>query len=81
VQIGYETHADHLTVTRTDVRDDLEGCGHGSDLAQGLLETARAEGLAIESRCPFLTHFLLDHADYDDAVWRGDEALEAADAW
>lgn len=67
----FERHPDHLTVTRSEVRSDLEGQGLGSILVRGLLEDVRAEGASIDVDCPFVREYLRRHPDRADVVRSG----------
>lgn len=55
-----------LIVRHTEVPRELEGQGIGSDLARGILEEARARGLKVEARCPFVRAYMKRHPEFDD---------------
>ena len=55
-----------LTVKHTEVPQELEGQGIGSQLARGVLEQARARGLKVVARCPFVNAYMKRHPEYDD---------------
>lgn len=55
-----------LTVKHTEVPQELEGQGIGSQLARGVLEAARARGLKVVARCPFVKAYMKRHPEYDD---------------
>ena len=56
-----------LTVLHTEVPKELNGKGIGSALVRGLLEIARAHGLKVRPRCPFVAGYMDKHAaEYAD---------------
>lgn len=55
-----------LEVRHTEVPPALEGQGIGSRLARGLLEQARARGLKVVARCPFVAGYMKRHPEFDD---------------
>jgi predicted GNAT family acetyltransferase len=55
-----------LEVRHTEVPEALEGRGIGSRLAQGVLKAARARGLKVVPRCPFVAAYMKRHPEYDD---------------
>jgi predicted GNAT family acetyltransferase len=55
-----------LQVLHTEVPQELEGQGIGSKLARGVLDTARARGLKVQARCPFVAAYMKRHPEYDD---------------
>jgi uncharacterized protein len=57
-----------ITFTHTEVPQALSGRGIGSKLVRGALEAARAQGLKVESRCPFVSAFLGKHPEYNDLI-------------
>ena len=55
-----------LSVLHTEVPTALEGQGLGSKLARGVLEIARARGLKVVARCPFVAGYMKRHPEFDD---------------
>ncbi|HEX5780095.1 MAG TPA: GNAT family N-acetyltransferase [Xanthobacteraceae bacterium] len=55
-----------LEIRHTEVPEELEGQGIGSRLARGVLEAARARGLKVVARCPFVAAYMKRHPEYDD---------------
>jgi uncharacterized protein len=55
-----------LTIKHTEVPEELEGQGIGSRLARGALEQARARGLKVVARCPFVSGYMQRHPEFDD---------------
>ena len=68
VQVGgvlavaeYRRTARTITFTHTEVPRELRGRGLGSHLVGVALERARAEGLRVVPRCPFVAAYLRRH--------------------
>jgi uncharacterized protein len=59
---------DMIVFTHTEVSDDYEGQGVGSQLARESLDDARRRGLRVVVRCPFITAWIKRHPDYADLV-------------
>ncbi len=55
-----------LEIRHTEVPEELQGQGIGSRLARGVLEIARARGLKVLPRCPFVAAFMKRHPEFDD---------------
>jgi predicted GNAT family acetyltransferase len=64
----YRAAPGRITITHTEVPTALRGRGIGSILVQGVLELARAKGLKVESRCPFVSAYLGKHPEYNDLL-------------
>jgi predicted GNAT family acetyltransferase len=64
----YERDGERIMFFHTEVDPSFEGRGLGSRLAAGALDDARARGLRLSSRCPFISRFLSEHREYDDLV-------------
>lgn len=63
------TRKDQVLVLRhTEVPPAAQGEGVGGDLVRFALDYARAEGMKIVPRCPFVAAWLRDHPGYDDVV-------------
>jgi predicted GNAT family acetyltransferase len=65
---AYELSEGVITFTHTVVADAFEGQGIGSALARTALDDARAEGLAVVPRCPFIAGWIEHHPAYADLV-------------
>ena len=57
-----------ITFTHTEVPQELSGRGIGSALVRGALEAARAEGLKVVARCPFVSAYIASHPEFADLV-------------
>ena len=55
-----------LTVMHTEVPPALGGKGVGSALVRGLLDIARAQGLKVVPKCPFVAGYIDKHPEYAD---------------
>lgn len=67
-----------LCFFHTEVDDDREGQGIGSQLAAGVVEVARAEGVRIIPECSFIRSYLRRHEDTQDVVAEGASLTEAS---
>jgi predicted GNAT family acetyltransferase len=63
---NYNRAGDILTVMHTEVPAALNGKGIGSRLVRGVLEIARAQGLKVVPRCPFVAAYIDKHPEYAD---------------
>ncbi len=57
-----------ITFMHTEVPDEFRGKGIGSKLVRGELEAARARGLKVIGRCPFVSRYIQDHAEFRDLL-------------
>jgi uncharacterized protein len=57
-----------LTIQHTEVPAALNGRGIGSALVRDVLDIARAEGLKVVPRCPFVRVFIDRHPEYADLL-------------
>ncbi|GAA1282328.1 hypothetical protein GCM10009609_53640 [Pseudonocardia aurantiaca] len=57
-----------ITFTHTEIDDAYGGRGLGGTLARAALDAARARGLAVVPRCPFIRRWIERHEDYQDLV-------------
>jgi uncharacterized protein len=65
---NYSRAGDVLTLLHTEVPKALNGRGIGSALVRGELEMARAQGLKVVAKCPFVIAYLNKHAEYADLL-------------
>lgn len=64
----YRLIGDHITFTHTEVPEELQGQGIAGRLARTALEHARAEGLKVIPRCPYIAGYIRKHPEYQDLV-------------
>ena len=60
-----------LSFTHTEVDDEFEGQGIGSQLARGVVQTARDEEFSILPSCSFLREYIRTHEDTQDVLAPG----------
>src|SRR5512134_330069 len=68
---AYRDQGDTRVFTHTEVLDDYEGRGVGSELAAAALDDVRAAGRSVVPRCPFIRGWIDRHPDYADLVVTG----------
>jgi len=66
-----------LCFFHTEVDDDREGQGIGSQLAAGVVEVARQENVKIIPECSFIRSYLQRHEDTQDVVAEGASLTDA----
>ena len=57
-----------ITFLHTEVPKELEGRGIGSRLVRGELEAARAQGLKVVAKYPFVAAYIKKHAEFQDLL-------------
>jgi predicted GNAT family acetyltransferase len=57
-----------ITLTHVEVPMAISGHGVGSTLVRAALDRARADGLKVVARCPFVAAYMARHREYDDLV-------------
>jgi predicted GNAT family acetyltransferase len=62
----YRRTGDRVIFFHTEVDPALEGRGIGSRLAAGALDDARARGLTVTVKCPFIASYIARHPEYGD---------------
>jgi uncharacterized protein len=65
---AYRLSGDTITFTHTEVSDDYEGQGGGSQLAREALDDSRARERRVVARCPFISAWINRHPDYADLL-------------
>jgi predicted GNAT family acetyltransferase len=71
VPAGYVMYRDEpgkRVFLHTQVDGDRSGHGVGSTLARAALDDARAAGLEVVPRCPFVRAYIERHSEYRDLV-------------
>lgn len=66
--LTYDRKPDLIVFLHTQSEPAFEGHGVGSRLAQVALDGARARGLRVTPRCPFVTAYIDHHPEYADLV-------------
>jgi predicted GNAT family acetyltransferase len=64
----YQLSPGVITFTHTEVPQELSGHGIGSQLVRGALEAARAQGLKVVARCPFVSAYIAKHPEFSDLL-------------
>jgi predicted GNAT family acetyltransferase len=64
----YKLRPDALVFTHTEVFDEYEGQGLGSELARGALDDVRSRGVRVRPLCPFIAEYIERHPAYQDLV-------------
>jgi uncharacterized protein len=64
----YRRDGDTMTLASTEVPPSAEGGGVGSALARAALDHARAEGLRVVPKCPFMASYIERHPEYRDLL-------------
>ena len=58
-----------IVLVHTETLPDWQGHGVAARLAAGALDDARARGLSVTPRCPYVADFIRHHpGEYDDLV-------------
>jgi predicted GNAT family acetyltransferase len=57
-----------ITFRHTEVPQELSGHGIGSKLVRGALEAARARGLKVVAKCPFVAGYMAKHPEFNDLL-------------
>jgi predicted GNAT family acetyltransferase len=65
---AYRKRGDQIVFTHTEVPKHLEGHGVGAELAKAALDSARAQGLRVVPRCPFIDAYIKRHPEYQDLL-------------
>jgi predicted GNAT family acetyltransferase len=64
----YALHGDDADFVHTEIEDEFEGHGLGSELISAALDDVRKRGLRVLPYCPFVRKFLETHDEYVDLV-------------
>jgi uncharacterized protein len=62
--VTYRLRPGQVVFLHTEVAPAFEGQGIGSRLAAGALDEARARGLSVVPRCPFIAGYIRRHPEY-----------------
>jgi predicted GNAT family acetyltransferase len=66
--MNYRLAGDVITLEHTETPVEARGRGIASQLVAAVLKTARARGLKIVPRCPFVRAYLAEHPEYRDLL-------------
>jgi predicted GNAT family acetyltransferase len=66
--LTYRLSGERITLIHTGVPEALEGHGIAGKLARFALDDARARGLAVIPRCPYVVQYIKRHREYADVV-------------
>lgn len=69
--VDYVLMGKRIIYTHTEVPEQLEGQGIGSQLARHVLDYARNEGLGVMPLCPFIAEWIRNHPEYRSLVIPG----------
>jgi predicted GNAT family acetyltransferase len=65
----YRDDADgHRVLTHTEVPNEFSGQGIGSRLARAVFDDARANGIKLVLKCPFMAGWFARHPEYGGVV-------------
>jgi predicted GNAT family acetyltransferase len=64
----YQLSPGVITFTHTEVPPKLSGHGIGSNLVRSALQAARAQGLKVVAKCPFVAAYMAKHAEFNDLL-------------
>ena len=64
----YRLNGGMLSLDHTETPTQARGRGIASQLVAGVLELARARGLKVVPRCPFVSAYLAKHPEFGDLV-------------
>jgi predicted GNAT family acetyltransferase len=64
----YQLSPGVITFRHTEVPPELSGHGIGSSLVRGALEAARARGLKVVPKCPFVAAYMAKHPEFNDLL-------------
>jgi uncharacterized protein len=68
VVLNYELAGDVITLAHTETPVAARGRGLASRLVEAVLQQARARGLKVVPRCPFVSAYLDKHPEFLDLV-------------
>lgn len=66
--MNYRLTGNVISLDHTETPVAARGRGIASKLVEAVLEQARARGLKVVPRCPFVRAFLAKHPEYSDLV-------------
>ncbi len=66
----YRERPDRLDFIHTEIDDEYEGQGLGSQLVGRTLDDVRSRGLAVVATCPFVKSYIERHPEYADLLYQ-----------
>jgi uncharacterized protein len=69
--LQYRSHPELIELVHTEIDEEFEGRGLGSQLISFALNDARERGLAVLPFCPFVNDYIQRHRQYIDLVPAG----------
>lgn len=72
--VTYRLHSDSIELVHTEIDEEFEGRGLGSQLVSFALDDARKRGLAALPLCPFVNDYIQRHRQYVELVPEGRRA-------
>lgn len=69
--LRYRLHPSLIELIHTEIYEEFEGRGLGSQLISFALNDARKRGLAVLPFCPFVNDYIQRHRQYVDLVPEG----------
>jgi uncharacterized protein len=67
-RVTYRLADGMITFRHTEIDPSVGGRGLGSALVRFALDDARARGLTVIPRCPFVAAFIVRHPEYEELV-------------
>jgi predicted GNAT family acetyltransferase len=69
--LQYRLHPESIELVHTEIYEEFEGRGLGSQLISFALQDARERGLAVLPVCPFVNDYIQRHRQYVNLVPEG----------
>lgn len=67
-KLDYRLGRTTIALVHTEVPEELQGQGIGSELVQGAMNHAKEKGLKVLPYCPFVAAYLSRHPEWDSIV-------------
>lgn len=64
----YRISGNTVTITHTEVPEEYEGKGYGSELARLVLDNLRKKQMKVVPSCQFIAGFMHKHQEYADLM-------------
>ena len=66
--IQYRLRGNTIVLLHTEVPDELEGQGIGTELVKSVLADIRSRGLKLKPYCPFVKSFINENPEWKDLL-------------